>query len=339
MVNYFFNFYGEVMDTVHEKPAKLEKSTKLLASVVKRLGNPVSALLLTSPCSTFTTPKIDGMIGYQLVNNCAIVMGDPMCKLHEIPDLTAAFHQFCQEQNLSIIYFLASESFSQWAIHHRCKVLIQVGEKLILNPLSFAKKQKLRWKVNQSLLQGVKVSEYKDKDPNLEKRMQESIDLWINSKQGAQIFVGGKPNPFPIDENKRVFYATYGDKVVGLVVLSRLDQYQGWVIIAYFATPHAPVGVTEHLMCAVFETLAHEACPYVCLGAVSGSALGKVLGMSPLGKLCARCIFAFSRWFYQFETRKIYFKKYRPSFQPTYLLFDEKLSIRDLLALQKIIKH
>src|ERR1700722_2811660 len=139
-----------------------ENTDEQLASIVKRLGNPVSTILLDSPCRIFRIPDLDGVVGYQLFGNCAVVMGDPICLSQNIAELTHAFHLYCQKYNWKIVYFLASGSFAHWAINNGCHTLIQVGEELILDPTCFQKKQKIQWKINQSLNHGVVVKEYQD---------------------------------------------------------------------------------------------------------------------------------------------------------------------------------
>ncbi len=324
------------MSTTLEKPSKLQKLGGKLSTAVKRLGNPISTILLDFPSQIFTIPDIDGLIGFQLINNCAIVMGDPVCLPEQIPELTQAFHHHGQNQNWTIVYLLASETFANWAIHNTCKTLIQVGEELILDPTQFKLKQKLRWKINQSIQVGVIVKEYRDFDAALETRMKEAINLWLKAKHGPQIYLGNL-NPFENNANKRIFYAVQGETIVGLLALSRIDQHKGWVVTSFMAIPEAPVGVTEHLMSSILDVLTQENCHFLCLGAISGTNLGQIVGLNVFRRFLARLIFSASKWFFHLDTRKEYFHKYHPSHQPTYLLFSGNLRIRELIALKKIL--
>ena len=193
---------------------------------MKRLGNPVSHILLNSSCSTFSISKIDGLIGYHLVRNCAVVIGDPVCLPDDINVLTKAFHDHCQKNNWSIVYFLASDTFAHWAINNGCKTLIQVGEELILNPTCFKKKQKLRWKIKQSLDHGVVVKQYQNFDSKLEKQLNTSLKTWLKSKEGSQIYLGTL-DLFGKRTENRIFYASQEEKIVGFLVLSPIDYFQG----------------------------------------------------------------------------------------------------------------
>lgn len=326
------------MTTLQETSINFKKTAELLPSLVKRFGKPVSTLLLNTPCQTFGISAIEGLIGYQLVNSCAVVIGDPLCLPESLSALTKAFQDYCLKQGWRIIYFFASEFFAHWAIDNGFQISIEVGEEMILNPMRFKVKQKIRWKVSQSIRQGVVFKEYQNEDAALEMQMKESIDTWVKARAGPQIYLGTL-NLFPKDKDTRIFYAVQGQKIVGLLSISCVDLYQGWVVTSYFATPTAPVGVTEYLMISVFEILARENCSFICLGAVSRSKVGGIVGLNPFKKILARFIFEMSNWIFHLDRRKRYFNKYHPTFRPAYLVFNEKLSFKELFALKKIIMH
>ncbi len=184
-----------------------------LAATVKRLGTAASSMLLHTPSHSFSTPTIDGIIGYQVANNCAVVIGDPVCLEQDEEALLKAFHAHCKGKK--IIYLLAKRSFAHLAVNNGCQTLLQVGEELSLDPTKFEMKQKLRWKVNQSIQQGVVVKEQHDLDHSLIKiRLTE----WSNSKKGPRIHMADFS--FFLDTNNRTFYAFQENQFVGQLLLS-----------------------------------------------------------------------------------------------------------------------
>lgn len=331
------------MNIVEEKTTSYKKTGERLtssdpdeelASIVKRLGNPVSTILLQSPCSIFRIPQVDGIIGYQLITNCAVVIGDPVCLPEHVAELTLAFQLFCQKSQLTIVYFLTSDSFANWAISNGCSTLIQVGEELIIDPTKFRKRQKLQWKVNQSAIQGVVIHEYQNFDPTLEDQMNSTIETWLKAKEGPQIHLGEVHFNFV---NKRIFYALQNEKIVGLLILTPVDHFQGWVVSSFLAIAEAPVGTTEHLMCSVFDTLAKEDCHFLCLGAIAGSRLGKMVGLGRLAQIATTYIFKISKWFFHLDAKRNYLNKYHPHSWPTYILFSKKLSFSALLSIKQLL--
>lgn len=319
-----------------EKLTEFNNVTEPLASVVKRLGNPVSSILLNLPCCIFRIPEVDGIIGYQKVKNCAVVIGDPICLPQNIDSLTRAFQFYCQKQNLTIVYLLASDSFAHWGINNGFQTLIQVGQKLIINPTKFQKRQKLRWKINQSLQNGVIVKEYKNFDPSIENQIRITTNIWLKNKNGPQIYLGNL-SPLFNDKGQRFFYALQKDRIIGLLNLSRIDRFQGWVVNSFLAISDAPVGTTEHLFSSIIETLGNEGCHFLCLGAVSGSNLGEMVGLNPFSKYMAHLIFKIAKWFFKLEGRKTYLNKYHPHFNPTYFLISGKLTLKELMAIKEVL--
>lgn len=312
------------------------KKPEPLASIVKRLGNPESTTLLYSNCKVFQIPQVDGVIGYHQIRNCAVVIGNPICLPQDIAELTQAFHRYCQASGLKTLYLLAYHDFADWAINNGCRTSIEIGSELSINPTNFQKKQKLRWKINQSIQQGVKVSEYKEYDPLLEKQMKHTVDTWLKQRRGPQIHLGNI-DFFNHDTEKRVFYAQQNDKIIGVLILTPVDRFQGWVVSSYLATSDAPVGTTENLMCSAFDSLASENCHFLCLGAVSGSKLGEIIGLGSFGKTMADFIFKTSKWFFKLDAKAIYLNKYHPYLRSTFLLCRDKLSITELLAIKHVL--
>lgn len=312
------------------------KKAEPLASIVKRLGHPESTTLLHSPCNIFQIPQVDGVVGYHRVRNCAVVIGDPVCLPQDIAKLTTAFHLYCQNCDLKTLYLLTSYDFAHWAINNGCRTLIQVGSELSINPTNFRKKQKLRWKINQSIQNGVHVKEYKNFDPALENQIKNTIHTWLKQRRGPQMHLG-VINFFNDDVEKRIFYAEQKDRIIGVLMLTPVDRFKGWVVSTYLAILDAPVGTTEYLMCSAFDALAHENCHFLCLGAVSGTQLGEVVGIGPFGKCVAGLIFKSAKWFFKLDAKAIYLNKYRPYLSPTFLLCRGKVTIAELLAIKRVL--
>lgn len=314
----------------------LEFKPEPLAVIVKRLGNPESTTLLHSPCKVFQVPQIDGVIGYHQVGKCAVAVGDPICLQQDVAELTKAFHLHCQKHHLKTIYLLVYQDFAHWALNNGCRKLIQVGSELSIDPTNFRKKQKLQWKINQALQHGVHIEEYKTFDLSLENQMKNTINTWLKHRRGPQIHLG-KINFFNSEAEKRIFYAQQNDKIIGVLMITPVDRFQGWVVSSYLALSDSPVGTTEHLICSTFDSLANENCQFLCLGAVSGTELGEVMGLSSFGKKLTGVIFKTSRWFFNLDAKTTYLNKYQPNLRSTFLVCRDKLTIPELLAIKHVL--
>lgn len=324
------------MTTVAEKEIRYEHSAKEVASIIKRLGHPVSTILLDSPCCFFQTPEVEGVIGYQLVKNCAVVLGDPICLPENLNQLTSAFQNYCKELKVKVIYFLVSHSFAHWAMNNGCNTAIQTGEELIIDPTAYQKQQKLRWKVKQAIKQGVVIKECNHFDPSMENEIKKTINTWLKEKKGPQIHLGDL-SYFATGNENRIFYAMQNHKMMGLLKLSPIDRFEGWALSFSLTLTEAPVGTSEHLMCSAFDTLARENCHFLCLGAIAGLKLGEMIGLSSFERFLANVIFKFSKSFFKLDAKKIYLFKYQPSLFPTYFLTSGKLTFNDLMAIKEVL--
>lgn len=325
----FYYMYSEVMNSLDIKFKKIEQ----LALVVNRLGNPESTILLHSSCSIFQIPQVDGIIGYHKIGNSVVVIGDPICLPQDVAELTSAFGLHCQEQNLKVIYFLVHYDFAHWAIENDYLTLIQVGEELSINPTTFQKSQKLRWKVNQAIKHGIVINEYKDFDALLEKQIKMTIDTWQKERHGPQMHLGQVD--FSNAAANRIFYAQKEDRIVGLLSISHLDSIQGCTVNSYLALLDAPVGTTEHLMCTALDSLSNENCHFLCLGI--RPKLGEVIGLNPIAKFLANLVFKAVRWIFKLDARAVYLNKYHPNAQSVFLLSRNKLTLVDLLAIKHLL--
>ena len=112
-----------------------------VAHYIQQWGHASSIALLDSACNIFSIPEVDGIIGYRIESQCAVVFGNPVCSPQDIPLITQAFHDHHQELVKNVIYIATSESFVTWALQQRCGSAIGIGNEIILDPLQDPKKR------------------------------------------------------------------------------------------------------------------------------------------------------------------------------------------------------
>ncbi len=308
------------------------------ADYVKRLGNHFSIALLNPICKFFSIPSVDGIIGYKTFANCAIVMGDPLCNNPEdIPTLTMAFHDYCQKYK-NIIYVVTSENFTNWSLNNTCTLALQIGNELILDPRinykerSGRKASQLRNKFNQSIRCGLVVNEYKEHNAQLEKEIEQAGASWLNNRSGIQLF--NLPiNIFAGRSGKRWFYAQHNNKVVGILILNKLEFYQGWVLNVVMLTPDAPNTTSEFLVLNMLETLRAEGCPFFSVGTLPTAQLGRIEGFGTIGQNLVQCSFKVTQLL-QLHERQRYWQKFQPESKPSFLLFSKpRIRLREAWAI------
>lgn len=310
---------------------------------IHKWGCSISEAILDSECNYFKIPEVEGFIGYRLAYRCAVVLGDPVCAPEKKGALAEAFQKYCQEKKWNYIYFIASKQFSRWAINHICKIMIEVGEEIIFNPLldptAGHKGHKLRNYIHHAEHVGLVVREYISCDLELEKSILEVGKTWEKGRRGPQIYLGHL-NFFTNKEDKRWFYLkNHKQDIIGMALLSRLEACQGWLLKFLITVPYAPRGASEFLMVSILNILREEDCHFVTFGIVPADNLGEMIGLSKFSKLVAKGLFKMAKWIFHLGKRRLYWQKFHPHHESSYLLFSgSTISLEDMRALGSTMK-
>lgn len=316
---------------------------KAVAEYIHQWGNSASHALLDPECRLFSTPGIDGIIGYRFALKSAIAFGDPVCAPKDMPALAQAFNEYCATHKKSIVYISATEPFANWAINNICKTLISIGDEVILNPMQDAKLLKgkraslLRNKWNQCIRDGIEVKEYSTYDGALEKGMEDVAAAWLNNRKGPQMSLL-RVNLFTDRTRKRWFYAQDKGKVIGVLMLNSLSAYNGWVINMLMVDPSAPNPTSEFIVLSALEILRTEKCNYFSIGTTPAAQLEKIEGVHALIAWAARAIFYAAKKIFKLSDRQRYWKKFYPETKPLYLLLSKKgIALQEILAVMNAL--
>ncbi len=319
---------------------KVDNELDTMEKSLHKWGCSASEALLDAQAEIFKMPNIEGFIGYRLESSCAIVFGVPICPLENRIALAQAFQKYCEENHLNTIYIIAPKDFAEWAIKNVCKIMIEMGEELIFNPQNYndINHGKVRQKVTHVLHMGLKVHEYLPHDETVENSIQQVGYAWLKARKGPQISLG------PLDFfksrfDKRWFYVKQGDRIIGASLLSKLDAKQGWLLKYIITVPEAPRGTSELLMMSMLETLSKENCHYLTYGIVPAKYLREIVGLGHFSTWLARSLFSAIKWIFNLNNRKLYWEKFRPITEPSYVLFSNpSLNLHDIRALIKSLK-
>lgn len=317
----------------------ISKDRELLVNWVRQWGDVNTDAILDSHCKIFTTPSIDGCIGYRIESGCAIVFGDPLCAEENQEKLAEAFKEFCREHRLNVTYAFISHKFANRAVNRFGHVLIQFGHKLFLNPQenplkrSGSKGVLVRKKVKRAINEGIVVNEYLTEDPVLESAIEQVGKTWLQSRQGLQIFIAYL-NFFMDREGKRWFYAVQEDHVLGVVILNEIKASGGWLLNNLIIEPDSPPGVSELLITTALDTVAKEGCERIVVGPVTAIEIDTIKGLGPLYSLIVRGLFKTAKLLFRLDRQSVFWEKFTPTNEASYVMFD-KMNMRTFKALLK----
>lgn len=311
-------------------------------ALVRRYAGSATDAILDPATKIFTSPGIKGLIGYRVESGNAIIFGDPAAPSSDKQKLALAFDQFTKENGLTVIYIAASEEFAKWAIHRICSVMVEFGNELTIDPQDDPREKTgtrgslVRRKVRHAQNEGVAVHEYTGNDKELEKSIEQVGEKWLKARKGPQIHISNVLL-FMDREGKRWFYAKKGNKIIGVVVINRLEAYQGDLMNHLMITSDAPNGTPELLVVTALEALAHEDCHYVTFGTAPATRLGDIQGISPFSAGIARLIFKLARLIFRLDSHK-FWEKFHPNSSRCFLLLSKGIGLNELRSIKGALK-
>ena len=241
--------------------------------------------------------------------------------MDKIP-LAKEFERYCRNHNMQIIYIIVSQDFAHLAVEHLPFSSIEFGSKFILDPSSFNEAQStlLRKKIRQSSKSGVVVIEYRGSDSQIDRDMESLAISWVQARKGIQMYIAS-PSLFTDRVGKRWFYAKHEGKIIGFLILNRLESFDGWLLNNVMVSKGAPSGVSEHLVLSALQLLEKEACHFVLIGPVPAQELGEIVGIGRILTFLARWAFKLMKKPCRLDGHEIFWEKFQPKCQSSYLLF------------------
>ncbi|MDR3549996.1 MAG: phosphatidylglycerol lysyltransferase domain-containing protein [Candidatus Babeliales bacterium] len=314
----------------------METLTK--AEFVQKWGHPTSVGIFDQACRIFSAPEINGIIGYRWQSKNAIVIGDPICPPQDLLKLITAFSDYCTAHSKNIIFLATSDHFTHWALEHNLFARsIEIGSEIIINPTDNIlegigkNSSRLRNKYNLALRDGLLVKEYNEYDPIIEQKIKQVTCLWHKNRKGPQIYLSDL-SILSDRAYKRYFYAEQHGKMLGVLVLNRIDNYNGWFINILMLIPDAHNSTSEFIILKMLEFLRNENCKHLSIGINSTNKLGQLYGFNRLTSWAARKTYYLISTLFQLNNRERYWKKFNPSKKPAFLLFT-----RPLLRLREVL--
>lgn len=309
---------------------------KLERELFVRWGSAGSEPMFDFPCQFYQIPGCSGVIAYRIESKCAIVFGDPICPPTELKKLTEAFHQYCLDSGLNIIYITVSQEFAN-LVQNECKIMIQVCDEFILDP-NASSSHRLEHRIEKAMSHGLSFHEYIPLDKNLEKDLLDVGNQWKSSIKGPHLYLGHL-NFFESYIGKRWFYVQDEGKPTSIVMLSKLEAKEGWLLKFLATKPHAFQTTSEFLMLSVLKTLRDENCTFLTKGMMPVDSIQEMKGLGTFHQFALKHVYQLISSVFKFKKRKEYWQRYHPKSVPAYIAFlKPSIGINELKALKKAFR-
>ncbi|KAL4924809.1 protein ergS [Aspergillus undulatus] len=328
------------------------------AEIVERLafehGLASQMGLLDPSYQLFVNKAGTGALSFKVVHKIAVIMGDPLCEPHEIPELLKDFKEYRRRKRLGIAFLGAGKTVARYASRRNWAVL-QFGANRILNPqtneivLESAGKRILTQ--NRQLLNptkgGITLDIYtpslRGADYKLQNQLGALYDEWRlarNTNNKPQAFIT-EYDPFLMPSLMTYIYSRDSHGTInGFAALRWVGANDGYHVDPCIAAPSAPRGITDLLLFASMAYARQLGISYLSVGYEPSESLLELSGMpSSIAHLTDRL---YRHTFQQLPLsgKKAYFEKFRPDVaqdSPIHLVFSSRVpSLRQAVAVTHV---
>lgn len=263
-----------------------------LNALIERHGRISHMGILDPSYSFFMNQARNAALYYKVKNKIAVVGGDPLCTVEQIPALLKEFDKFRKKHGLGLAFLGALDRFAEYARAQKGWVLMKFGRERALNPMTnkVLKEEEGKRIVKQckQLLDpkrgGVRVNIYvpwQKQDLELQAKLMDIYQGWMKSKN-----TNGKPqaymtvfDPFALPHLMVYIYTTDAEgKPNGFAALRMMSG--GYHIDPYCALPDAPRGTSDLLIFAAMSLLQRAGISYLGLGFEPAEEVEDIHGLS-----------------------------------------------------------
>jgi len=325
---------------VFKSEYSFEDKQKVQALLRKYSTNPVSELILEDDKLYYFSNICEGVIGYTVINNIAIVAGEPICSYSDKNDMLLEFKKFCSNNSLSICFCQVSDEYT-YLLKKNGFIVQEYGKEAVINletyTLKGGKTANIRWANNKMEKIGIKVSEYKpliNRNEIIENQINKISNEWLKMKKGSELsfMLGTVSLDKPFD--RRYFTASNSEGIIlGFMVCVPYKCKEGYFIDITRRSEDAPLGIMEKLTVDICKSLKEENVKEVSLGLAP---LADIQRCNNIESIIVHRFFKFiynnMNSFYGFKALYHYKKKYNPSiWEPRFIAFSSEAWIISIL--------
>jgi phosphatidylglycerol lysyltransferase len=300
--------------------------------------NSTAHQILNPGISHLLSAKGDAVTGYVDYGRVRVAAGVPVCAPERLREAMAEFEADAKRARKRVCYFYAEERVRLLVEEMTEYSVVQIGAQPVWDPqrwsATFDAHYSLRAQRQRARNKGIEVVEWDHARATRHPLLERCLAEWLATRRMAELHFLVEPDTLGRLEDRRLFAAQNGERVVGFLLASPVPLRRGWLIEQVIRGQHAPNGTAESLIDAAVRAMAAGGDTFV------------TLGLAPLAEQEARVenpwwlriLFAWARAhgrrFYNFGGLERFKAKFRPhQWEPIYLISHEPdFSFGTLLA-------
>ncbi|MEG2449297.1 MAG: phosphatidylglycerol lysyltransferase domain-containing protein [Eubacterium sp.] len=316
------------------KAVVTKKDQEHALKLVRKYGqNPESYLILEEDKIYFWGKTVEGVIGYGVVKDVAVVLGDPVCAADDFTVLLSEFKAFCADNAYSVIFLSVTRHYLE--IYKQLGFgFVKCGEEARFDLANYnlkgGKAAKMRANVNHANKAEITTHEYHpliEKNTIIEKEIESISEEWIASKKSSELVftMGGIGLENPLD--KRYFYARNKEgEMIAFIVFIPFGGMNGYMADVTRRKNKAPSGTIQKIMYDAFMIFKEEGIKW---GSMGVAPLANIGGTGERGSRTEKILaFAYENLnsFYSFKDLHSAKQHYNPSqWIPEYFIYSPRI--------------
>jgi len=310
-------------------------------SCLKKYGiNSLSFLTLSDSLTTHRGAW-NGYIAYKSFLKSSTILGDPIVPDSQIEEAITDLKEKLLAKKYHINFFLCTEK-SIDILKRNGFVCFYVGMEGVVHLKKFTisgrKKWKIRSSVNYAKSNNMTVEEYKYSQKKRSKEIENDITSvakqWCRLKKTPEFsFAFGHVN-FNDYNGVRYFVCKHNGKIVGFISYYPIFGQNGYYLDLTRRGLHSPRGTIDYLIVKSFETLKKEGTEKIYIGFSPFSFLSYE---NSINSRFYSNLFLFTKpvfeYCYPAESEFFFKKKFATGWEPNYVVFYPRVSVRNMLSL------
>ena len=268
-------------------------------------------------------------LAYTVKGKIALVTGDPIGLIDEIPLLLKEFNYFIKGAKLTSCFLAVNNETLQNLVEMGHKH-IHIGKEAIITLASFKKsllKKKVRRAERYILNQGIISKIYKRKDIPSQylNQLQEVTEEWVQEKGGKEkrftMTLGRIPTNF--DRDCEIVLALKNENVIGYLTFVPVYASKSLSLDTTRRKKNVPNGLTEFLLIQALEYFKTKEIKIVSLNFATFHHTMRDI-KKPSSKLLLAVLYKFLSYIYKTNNLYSFNNKFLPKWQERYVVFEKK---------------
>jgi phosphatidylglycerol lysyltransferase len=315
------------------------RSSNRLSDLKKYAKNSLSFLTLSDSLQTFH-PSCGGYIAYKTFFKSATILGDPIVSQQCMQQALDEFTQEMKSKKYHMNFFLCTDE-SIRSLRKKGFTCLYVGMEGVVELNNFSIAGRKNWKIRSSVNYAKKhdmiVKEYTYKNhrsQDIEKQICSIANEWEELKKTPELSFAFGSVDFTTPDAARYFYCEYQGEIVAFISYYPIYGSNSYYLDLTRRAIESPRGAIDYCIVKSFEMLKNEDVKKVYIGFSPFSFLSKG---SLFNSRFYSNLFTIGKPFFEFgypaKSEFFFKKKFSTTWEPNYVVFYPRISIRNLLSL------